>query len=388
MSALVKDMLTSVYNLNESGLSDKIETAFDLFPVQVVFADIIAPMMYEIGRMWERGELMVVMEHFASNVIITKLRALLNKYTTNSTGPVVIVGCATNEMHEIGSLMVAFFMSFNGWKVIYLGQNVPTPDLLNIVDTMEVHTIALSATTNKCLSSLKTVGAHIASRAKRKKIEFLVGGGLLRMGDGNVLETIPAATSRDANDLCSYYPPTHTIHQDTIVGGDIYGSYSFISESFRKMGLERRGHQITDDRDNNSVGTTIDKNNDLLEEPEEILGSVDLSYGKSLESVCVETSPNLTNNNKPNNTSTVISPVFNPNKSGTSSGSHKSWVDTSLKTRLEKQMQQTQAMKKNLKKYQDGTKAAEACIARSRAFLDEHGSSQNQPSLQKENQIE
>ena len=140
MFSLVKDMLKSVYNLNELSLSDMLEAAFEMYPVRVVCADIIAPMMWEIGSMWERGEIMVVMEHFASSifnivepssylrslfdpsqdVIITKLKGLLHKQNTtvNSKGPVVIVGCAPEEFHEIGALIVSFFMSLNGWKVI------------------------------------------------------------------------------------------------------------------------------------------------------------------------------------------------------------------------------------------------------------------------------
>jgi methanogenic corrinoid protein MtbC1 len=68
MFAIVKDMLKSVYNLNELSLSDMLEVAFEMYPVRVVCADIIAPMMWEIGSMWERGEIMVVMEHFASSI--------------------------------------------------------------------------------------------------------------------------------------------------------------------------------------------------------------------------------------------------------------------------------------------------------------------------------
>ncbi len=68
MFALVEEMLKSVYNLNELSLSDMLEAAFEMYPVRVVCADIIAPMMYEIGNMWERGEMMVVMEHFASSI--------------------------------------------------------------------------------------------------------------------------------------------------------------------------------------------------------------------------------------------------------------------------------------------------------------------------------
>lgn len=243
MYAMVKDMLKHVYNMNEMSLSDMLEIAFEIYPVRVVCSDIIAPMMAEIGSMWERGELMVVMEHFASNIIIAKLKAMLHKQntTTNKNGPTVFVGCAPDEFHEIGALIVAFFMSVNGWKVVYLGQNIPLTDVYNIVDTMTVHTIALSASNERSLGALQAIGAHIASRAKLKKIEFLIGGRLL-CSVPNVLSTIQAATTRNPEDLYSYTPPTHVTHSDSMIRGALDGSYSLIKESYRKMRLanERR----------------------------------------------------------------------------------------------------------------------------------------------------
>lgn len=66
--SMVKDMLKHVYNMNEACLTDMLEAAFEMYPVRVVCAEIICSMMREIGSLWERGELMVVMEHFASSI--------------------------------------------------------------------------------------------------------------------------------------------------------------------------------------------------------------------------------------------------------------------------------------------------------------------------------
>jgi cobalamin-dependent methionine synthase I len=54
-------------------------------------------------------------------VVIARLKTMLHKQntTTNAKGPVVIVGCAPDEFHEIGALIVSFFMSLNGWKVLH-----------------------------------------------------------------------------------------------------------------------------------------------------------------------------------------------------------------------------------------------------------------------------
>ena len=68
MFSMVKDMLKHVYNMNEPCFTDMLEAAFEMYPVRVVCSDIIAPMMGEIGSLWERGEMMVVMEHFASSI--------------------------------------------------------------------------------------------------------------------------------------------------------------------------------------------------------------------------------------------------------------------------------------------------------------------------------
>lgn len=342
MFGMVKDMLKHVYNMNEMSLTDMLEVAFEMYPVRVVCSDIIAPMMCEIGSLWEKGEMMVVMEHFASNIVVSKLKSMLHKQncTTNKNGPTVFVGCAPEEMHEIGALIVAFFMSVNGWKVVYLGQNIPLTDLYNIVDTLSVHTIALSASNERSLGSLISLGQHIQSRAKTKPIEFLIGGRLLHSVP-NVLESVACATTRSADELYAYVPPTHPAHQDTMVRGALDGSYSLIKESYRKMRLasERRKRtkflldQITTEDDESPTP--------LIEECDD--------NGE----VCTPTSPPAISTLSPRQSKQSSSP-------DEKCGQEKTLDDKTkeLEQRIQQQRMQTEKIKEKLQRLKQGKKTA------------------------------
>lgn len=43
--------------------------------------------------------------------------------------PVVVVGTPVNQFHELGALLAATTASSDGWRVVYLGANLPADEL-------------------------------------------------------------------------------------------------------------------------------------------------------------------------------------------------------------------------------------------------------------------
>lgn len=220
--------------MNEAEFSDQLDVLFELYPVRTVLFDYIASTMAEIGSQWENGEMMVMMEHFASNIIISKLKAMLNEQNaaTNNRGPTVIVACAEQEQHEIGLLMIALMLSINGWKVIYLGQNTPTSDILYAIDNMDVHTLAMSTSHERNLDFLIRIGRHI--QQKTKKPQFLVGGLLFTLNK-ELIHKVPCATTKNFNDVIGMRPETHPGMQDMLVRESVDKTYALLRECSQRL---------------------------------------------------------------------------------------------------------------------------------------------------------
>jgi len=230
----VHGLLKSVLALNEAELSDQLDTLFELYPLRIVLVSYVSALMVEIGRMWEQGELMVMTEHFASNIIVAKLKAMLHEQNTvPRKGPTVLVACAPYEQHEIGALIISLLLSINKWKVIYLGQCVPVSDVIYALDHMDIHTLAISCSHERNLDSLIAIGNHLNSKPG-KKPTYIVGGRLFQYNP-DLLQRVPLANSPSFDDIINLIPPEHPGYQDIMVKTSLDKTYALLKEAAQKL---------------------------------------------------------------------------------------------------------------------------------------------------------
>jgi MerR family transcriptional regulator, light-induced transcriptional regulator len=108
---------------------------------------IIQPALYEIGMLWERGDISVANEHIASAIvarIMAALRASLPLLPLDKGR--AVVSASSNEFHEIGAWMVSDILEQDGWDVRYVGANIPREDLLDLLCQFRPRFLALSVT--------------------------------------------------------------------------------------------------------------------------------------------------------------------------------------------------------------------------------------------------
>ena len=102
--------------------------------IETILDQLVAGVLYSIGDNYLKGALTIGDEHRATHnvrdvLIFMKERLReLNFSRPARNKPVAIVGCGREEEHEIGALMARLVLEMNGWRVIYLGLNVPTEE--------------------------------------------------------------------------------------------------------------------------------------------------------------------------------------------------------------------------------------------------------------------
>jgi cobalamin-dependent methionine synthase I len=123
--------------------------------------------LYDIGNRWQRGEIAVSSEHFAASFAVRRLGALFNASRPESGGGPIVAACLEGEHHEAGLLMTCVFLSRGGFRVVYLGPNLPTSDLIAAVDDIRPPLVLLSASTLEGAALLAQSSREIkdASRA-------------------------------------------------------------------------------------------------------------------------------------------------------------------------------------------------------------------------------
>jgi hypothetical protein len=133
---------------------------------QMPFAEAIRevwrPVLFEVGRQWEIGEISVAQEHFAAGVVRVALAAMLRSLDTARPGSVeVVCACVPGEAHDLPLLAVAVELALAGWRVIWLGADVPLADLCALVATRAPQIVCLSAIGARSSEEALTAGRTV-----------------------------------------------------------------------------------------------------------------------------------------------------------------------------------------------------------------------------------
>ncbi|MFF5187422.1 B12-binding domain-containing protein [Streptomyces sp. NPDC000345] len=98
-----------------------------------VLLDVIAPVQRKVGAEWAANRFTVAQEHAATAVHDRIIAALAHR--TRGTGPAeargtVTVACVDGEWHALPARILAEVLSHHGYRVDFLGAQVPTPHLI------------------------------------------------------------------------------------------------------------------------------------------------------------------------------------------------------------------------------------------------------------------
>ncbi|MEO7426428.1 MAG: helix-turn-helix domain-containing protein [Fibrobacteria bacterium] len=87
----------------------------------------VAEALRRIGREWAAGERSIAQEHRFTQKVLDAAHSLRaqSEEDTESRAPLALVGCAETCYHEVGAMFVRLALEEAGWRVCYLGANVP-----------------------------------------------------------------------------------------------------------------------------------------------------------------------------------------------------------------------------------------------------------------------
>ncbi len=164
LDILTSALLAHFTRLDEREAVRTMAQALAVYSVEETCLHLLQPALVEIGRRWAEGTVSVTVEHFASAVIRAQLDGIFRSTSASESGPLVLVGCAAGELHELGALMLALFLRRAGVRVAYLGQSVETESLGAIVAALRPACVALSATLAAHVPALAEAARQIGGR--------------------------------------------------------------------------------------------------------------------------------------------------------------------------------------------------------------------------------
>ena len=148
-----------------------------------IYLEVLAPGMFQIGELWCDGKVNVAQEHLATQITLGQMDKLrLIQSAPRSLSYRVMVCCVEGEHHFIAARMAADLFQMEGWQVDFLGPDVPTAALIEIVSARRPNLLALSTTLQ---SNLQRTRALIKKIRKLPAVPYIIVGGQATLGDNS-----------------------------------------------------------------------------------------------------------------------------------------------------------------------------------------------------------
>ena len=127
-------LLAAILRYDETSAHSVLDESFSGFGLEPVLRDVVLPTLGQIGDGWERGEIDISIEHFASNLVRGRLLALA-RFWGRGTGPLALLACAPGETHDLPLLAFALVLRSHSWRILFLGADTPIATLAQAAET-------------------------------------------------------------------------------------------------------------------------------------------------------------------------------------------------------------------------------------------------------------
>jgi len=176
VDGLIDNLIVAMIGLDEEHFSEIFSDSVLRMGFEDTIQQVIFPFLHRIGVMWQTGGIHPAQEHFMSNIIRRKLIVAIDGIRISKTPPraTVLLFLPENELHELSLLFYHYALKSRGYKTIYLGQTVPSADLIRVAEVARPDRI-ISVITNPL--SEKETGTFLAPLQKARLVSRLLLSG-------------------------------------------------------------------------------------------------------------------------------------------------------------------------------------------------------------------
>ncbi len=195
----VTQALGAIGQLNSSKLHAALSAAALALSPADLMERVMVPIMHTVGTRWEEGVLGIAHEHLATAIIRAVLSAIVLSRDRPGTGPGIVVATPARQVHELGALVVAATAASVGWRVAYLGIDIPADSIANTACEAGADVVAVSITHPNDDPDLPGELERLRERLPARVT--ILAGGLATPAYAATLDEIGALVLRDMTSL-------------------------------------------------------------------------------------------------------------------------------------------------------------------------------------------
>lgn len=174
-NATINRMLSDTRALDPAALRAALtQSIFTLGP-RIALDTVMSPFLEQIGIAWSCGEISVAQEHLASTVVRDVLGWVMQTAGTSADAPVIVATTVAEERHEFGAMMAGAAAAITGWRVLYLGPNLPATEIARVARDAGARAVLLSVVNPQPTRSLRDEFTALRS-GTGKRMPIIAGG--------------------------------------------------------------------------------------------------------------------------------------------------------------------------------------------------------------------
>jgi DNA-binding transcriptional MerR regulator len=140
----LRETLRALEDFSTERLDEVYNEACAVYPIDLLTQQVLIPVLEKIGERWDTRPSGIAEEHFFSAWLRNKLGARLHHTSGLTKGKPLLLACLPHENHEIGLLFFALGALHRGFRVVYLGGNMPVRQLIHVVNKSHAAGVVLS----------------------------------------------------------------------------------------------------------------------------------------------------------------------------------------------------------------------------------------------------
>jgi MerR family transcriptional regulator, light-induced transcriptional regulator len=146
-------------------------------PSRIIYEDYIRRSLTEVGELWEKGDLPIWKEHFISEISLENMAMIKRrKYKESEERKPILMLTPGAEQHNIGLRMIGDMLESNGHNIIYLGNLIPTDNIIQAIEEKKPYAIVFSVTVAYHIDSARNLIDILKQKFGTKTPTILIGG--------------------------------------------------------------------------------------------------------------------------------------------------------------------------------------------------------------------
>jgi len=167
----IQGLTLAMLELDEERFEKILSTNILQIGFERTMINLINPFFLKIGILWQTGSINPAQEHFISNLIRQKIIVAIDGQITSANyNKKYLLYLPQNELHEISLLFSNYIAKSRNNKVIYLGQNVPHSDLIDIYKDHNPDVLLTVLTSTPPLDDVQSYIYKISESFKNSKV--------------------------------------------------------------------------------------------------------------------------------------------------------------------------------------------------------------------------